>query len=121
MLDRPTPEAASPLPLKGAPPAAGQSPLRGGRLALLWLLGALVAPSASAQDTEAEVRKIDKPQMRITLKHAEIKKLDMPPMTMVFRIKDAKLFDGLNVGDKIMIAADQIDGHYTVTAIQKKP
>jgi alanine-glyoxylate transaminase/serine-glyoxylate transaminase/serine-pyruvate transaminase len=30
--NRPTPEAASPLPLKGAPPAAGQSPIRGGRL-----------------------------------------------------------------------------------------
>jgi hypothetical protein len=28
----PTPEAASPLPLKGAPLAAGQSPIRGGRL-----------------------------------------------------------------------------------------
>jgi alanine-glyoxylate transaminase/serine-glyoxylate transaminase/serine-pyruvate transaminase len=28
----PTPEAASPLPLEGAPPAAGQSPIRGGRL-----------------------------------------------------------------------------------------
>jgi hypothetical protein len=25
-----TPEAASPLPLKGAPPAAGLSPIRGG-------------------------------------------------------------------------------------------
>jgi hypothetical protein len=27
-----TPEAASPLPLKGAPPAAWQSQIRGGRL-----------------------------------------------------------------------------------------
>jgi Cu(I)/Ag(I) efflux system periplasmic protein CusF len=75
---------------------------------------------ASAQDTEAEVRKIDKAQMRITLKHAEIKKLDMPPMTMVFRIKDAKLLDGVAVGDKVLMTAEQIDGHYTVIAIQKK-
>ena len=32
MLDGSTPEAASPLPLKGATPAAGQSPIRGVRL-----------------------------------------------------------------------------------------
>jgi Cu(I)/Ag(I) efflux system periplasmic protein CusF len=82
---------------------------------------ALLSPLASAQDAEGEVRKIDKAQSKITLKHGEIKKLDMPPMTMVFRLKDAKLLDGVAVGDKVTFAAEKIDGNYVVTQITKAP
>ena len=77
------------------------------------------ALGANAQSVEAEVRKIDKAQGKITLKHGEIKKLDMPPMTMVFKVRDPKMLDGLNVGDKIRIDADKLDGQYTVTALSK--
>jgi Cu/Ag efflux protein CusF len=77
---------------------------------------ALAGPMA-----DGEVRKIDKGQAKITLKHGEIKKLDMPPMTMVFRIKDAKLLDTLAVGDKVKFAAEQRDGQYVVTEIVKAP
>jgi hypothetical protein len=35
-MNWPTPEAASPLPLKGATLAAGQSPIRGVRLGVLF-------------------------------------------------------------------------------------
>ena len=76
--------------------------------------------AAFAQDTEAEIRKIDLAQAKITLKHGEIKKLDMPAMTMVFKLKDAKLVEGLTVGDKVNIAVEQIDKQYVVTAIEKK-
>lgn len=76
---------------------------------------------AWAQDTDGEVRKIDKAQSKITLKHGEIKNLDMPPMTMVFRLKDAKLLDRVAVGDKVRFAAEKIDGNYVVTQITKAP
>jgi Cu/Ag efflux protein CusF len=87
----------------------------------LFLSLALTAVTAAAQDTEGEVRKIDKAQSKITLKHGEIKKLDMPPMTMVFRVKDAKLLDAVAAGDKVKFTAEQIDGNYVVTALVKAP
>ena len=87
-----------------------------------WMIAiALTATTlcASAQSVEAEVRKVDKAQGKLTLKHGEIKKLDMPAMTMVFKVRDPKMLDGLNVGDKIRIDADKLDGQYTVTALSK--
>jgi Cu(I)/Ag(I) efflux system periplasmic protein CusF len=80
------------------------------------------AALAQAPDmTDAEVRKIDKAQSKITLKHGAIKNLDMPPMTMVFRAKDAKLLDGLAAGDKVKFVAEQIDGNYVITQVVKAP
>ena len=85
-------------------------------------LSLLTATLALAQAlTDGEVRKIDKAQGRITLKHGEIKNMDMPPMTMTFRVKDAKALDTLAVGDKVRFAVDKIDGQYTVTTISKAP
>jgi Cu(I)/Ag(I) efflux system periplasmic protein CusF len=89
-----------------------------------WIVAAALSLSAlavSAQGTEAEVRKIDAAQGKVTLKHGELKNLDMPAMTMVFRVRDPKMLDGLNVGDKVRIDADKIDGQYTVTALRKAP
>ena len=81
-----------------------------------------VGAFAQATDmTDGEVRKIDKETKKITLKHAEIKSLDMPPMTMAFHVKDAKMLDGLAVGDKLRFQAERIDGKYTVTSISKVP
>jgi Cu(I)/Ag(I) efflux system periplasmic protein CusF len=81
------------------------------------LLAATTALAAAAEMTDGEVRKVDKAQARITLKHGEIKNLDMPPMTMVFRVKDARLLDKLAAGDKVRFAAEKIDGQYVVTEI----
>lgn len=85
------------------------------------LLLALSALGAQAQSTDGEVRKIDKAQGKITLKHGEIKSLDMPPMTMVFRVKDPAMLDRVAVGDKVRFDAAKVDGQYTVTAIGKAP
>jgi Cu(I)/Ag(I) efflux system protein CusF len=71
--------------------------------------------------TSAEVRKVDKAQSRITLRHGEIKSLDMPPMTMVFRVKDPRLIEKLAVGDKVLFNAEKIDGNYVVTLIEVTP
>jgi len=85
---------------------------------------ALVTLGAAAQATgtdlaEAEIRKVDRDAKKITLKHGPIKNLDMPPMTMVFQVKDAALLDNLKAGDKVRFSADQQQGAYVVTAMQK--
>ena len=67
---------------------------------------------------EGEVRKVDKEQRKVTVKHGEIKSLEMPPMTMVFRVKDAALLDKVKEGDKIMFAAEKIEGNITITQIE---
>lgn len=78
------------------------------------------AAQTTAKDmSEAEVRKIDKDAKKITLKHGPIKNLDMPGMTMVFQVRDAALFDKIAVGDKIVFAAEKMQGAYVVTAVEK--
>jgi len=67
--------------------------------------------------TDAEVRKVDVGNKKITLKHAEIKNLDMPPMTMVFRVKDPAMLDKVQAGDKVRFKAEQIGGSLVVTEI----
>jgi Cu(I)/Ag(I) efflux system periplasmic protein CusF len=73
-------------------------------------------PAATMAD--AEVRKIDLENLKITLKHGEIKNLDMPSMTMVFQMKDAALFKDIKVGDKIKFAAEKQGRNYVVTEVQ---
>ncbi|MCU0813300.1 MAG: copper-binding protein [Burkholderiaceae bacterium] len=75
--------------------------------------------TAAAQTADGEVRRIDKAQGKITLRHGEIKSLEMPPMTMVFRVQDPAMLERVAVGDKVKFDAAKIDGNYTVTAISK--
>jgi Cu/Ag efflux protein CusF len=88
------------------------------RLTLFAAL-ALATGLAAAQAVDAEVRKVDTAQGKLTLKHGEIRKLDMPPMTMVFRVASKSMLDGLKAGDKVKVEVDKIDGQYTVTALSK--
>jgi Cu(I)/Ag(I) efflux system protein CusF len=76
------------------------------------------AGSAPASMTVGEVRKIDKAQGKLTLRHGPITNLGMPGMTMVFHVADPKLLDGLKEGDKVRFEADKINGTYTVMAIE---
>lgn len=79
-----------------------------------------VATAAPMADmTDGEVRKIDKTARKLTLKHGPIKNLDMPGMTMVFQVKDAALLDKLAAGDKIVFTAEEQQGAYVVTAVNK--
>ncbi|HEU0202486.1 MAG TPA: copper-binding protein [Burkholderiaceae bacterium] len=80
-------------------------------------------PSApkDAALTEGEVRRINKEQKKITLRHGEIKGLEMPPMTMVFNVRDPALLDQVQVGDKVRFAAEKsADGTFFVTALEKR-
>jgi Cu(I)/Ag(I) efflux system protein CusF len=76
------------------------------------------ASAASPAMIEGEVRKIDKENQKITIKHGEIKNLGMPSMTMVFRVKDPAVLDRLQPGDKVRFVADRINGAIVVTQIE---
>ena len=75
-------------------------------------------PAAAAPQSDGEVRKVDKPQGKLTLRHGPLQNLDMPAMTMVFRAADPKLLEGLKDGDKVKFSADRVNGAFVVTAIQ---
>jgi len=88
---------------------------------LATLLATGLAASAFAQSafTDGEVRKVDKKNGKITLKHGEIKNLDMAPMTMVFGVKDKALLDKVKAGDKVKFTADKdAAGDLVVTGLE---
>ena len=74
--------------------------------------------AAAAPQSDGEVRKIDKEQGKLTLRHGPLQNLDMPAMTMVFRVADPKVLDTLKEGDKVKFTAEKVNGAITVTAIQ---
>ena len=79
------------------------------------------APTSAAADAatlaDGEVRKVDKENGKITLKHGEIRNLEMPGMTMVFRVRDAAMLDTVKPGDKIRFKAEKTQGAFVVTEI----
>lgn len=76
------------------------------------------AAATSLPMTDAEIRKIDLENKKITLKHGEIKNLDMPGMTMVFQVKDTAMLEKVKAGDKVKFTADKVNGAYTVMSIE---
>ena len=85
--------------------------------ALVLTLGSAFAQAANFN---GEVKKIDEGAGKITLKHGPAKSLGMDePMTMVYRVKDPALLKQVKVGDKVKFEAQEGDGGYTITTIQK--
>lgn len=78
----------------------------------------LPSVNVSADMTEGVIRKIDKINNKITIKHGEIKNLDMPGMTMVFQIKDPLMLDTVNTGDKVKFKVEKMGGAFVITDIQ---
>ena len=74
--------------------------------------------TSAAPQSDGEVRRVDKEQGKVTLRHGPLQNLDMPPMTMVFKAADPKMLDGLKEGDKVKFTAEKVNGAFTVTAIQ---
>jgi len=95
------------------------------RLATLALLLPSLMPLASWSQSDdkvaGEVRKVDRDNQKITIKHGEIKSLDMPPMTMVFTVKDPALLEAAKPGDKVRFWVAREDGKFVVTAIEAAP
>ena len=83
-----------------------------------------VSPDQGASSTapspmsEGEVRKIDKEQGKVTLRHGPIQNLDMPGMTMVFKVADPKMLDAVKEGDKVTFSAEKVNGAITVTRME---
>ena len=76
------------------------------------------ASATSAEMAEGEVRKVDKENQKLTIKHGPLKNLDMPGMTMVFQVQDAAMLDKVQAGDKIRFVAEKLDGKFTVTKME---
>lgn len=74
---------------------------------------------AAADMTEGEIRKVDKDNKKLTIKHGDIKNLDMPGMTMVFQVKDPAMVDQVKVGDKIRFKAEKASSGFVVTELQQ--
>jgi len=72
----------------------------------------------SAGMTDGEIRKIDRDNNKITIKHGEIKNLDMPGMTMVFQVKDPAFLDKVKKGDKVIFRAEKSGSAFIITKIQ---
>jgi Cu/Ag efflux protein CusF len=72
----------------------------------------------AASTTNGEVRKVDREQGKLTLKHGPIANLEMPGMTMVFKVADPKMLDSVKEGDKVRFEAAKVNGAITVTAIE---
>lgn len=106
-------------------------------LPLLTILAALAAPAAlrAADDTDshaahghadaqnlpwvnAEVRKIDKDNQKLTLRHEAIPNLEMEGMTMTFTAAKPEMLEGLKVGDKIRFSAERKEGKAVITRVE---
>jgi len=91
-------------------------------LALAMLSGALAPPAANAQAalTDGLVTKVDVSAKKITIKHGPMKKFDMDEgMTMVYAVKDPALLTKVKAGDKIKFDADNVNGQFVVTTVEK--
>lgn len=93
-------------------------PILGAGLLALAALASTPVLAQPADMTDAEVRKVDKENKKITLKHGQIRNLDMPPMTMVFNVNDAAMLDKIQPGDKVRFRAANDSGKFTVTELQ---
>jgi Cu(I)/Ag(I) efflux system protein CusF len=78
------------------------------------------AASAQSALIDGQVTKVDPLAGDITIKHGPIKKLDMDhAMTMVFHAQDPAMLKNVKAGDKIKFDAEDVNGQFTVTKIEK--
>ena len=84
-------------------------------------LSLTMAPGAWAQSLiDGTITKVDTSAGKITIKHGPIKKFDMDDgMTMVFRAQDPAMLKAVKAGDKIKFDAENVNGQFVVTTIQK--
>ncbi|MDP9928424.1 copper-binding protein [Variovorax paradoxus] len=80
-----------------------------------------VAQPAASDLTDGEIRKVDKDNKKLTIKHGPLKSLDMPSMTMVFAVSDESVLDKFQAGDKVRFDAGKMDGKIVVMRIEPAP
>lgn len=74
--------------------------------------------TAAPELAEGEIRKVDKDNKKLTIKHGPLKNLDMPGMTMVFGVRDDAMLDKFETGAKVRFQAEKVDGKIVVTNIE---
>ena len=75
---------------------------------------------AQAALTDGQVTKVDASAGKITIKHGPMKKFDMDEgMTMVYRAQDPAMLQAVKAGDKVKFDAENLNGQFVVTKIQK--
>jgi Cu(I)/Ag(I) efflux system periplasmic protein CusF len=88
-------------------------------LALTLSLGSQGA-IAQADLIDGQVIKVDQSSGKITIKHGPAKRLGMETgMTMVYKAQDPAMLKAVKAGNKIKFDAEQVNGQYTVTRIEK--
>lgn len=79
-------------------------------------------PKANANneyDVKGKVVSVDLAKPTVTLDHEDIPSL-MKAMVMEFRVKNAKLLEGLKAGDQVQGRMKKSDGSYMITQLEKK-
>jgi Cu(I)/Ag(I) efflux system periplasmic protein CusF len=91
-------------------------------LMLSIALSVAFAPYSRAQSlTDGLVTKVDASAGKITIKHGPMKKFDMDEaMTMVYTARDPALLQAVKAGDKVKFDAENVNGQFVVTKIQKQ-
>jgi Cu/Ag efflux protein CusF len=83
---------------------------------------AALSPALAQQPAliNGQVTKVDQSAGKITIRHGPIKKLGMDHgMTMVFSAQDAAMLKGVKAGDRVKFDAEDVNGDYIVTRIEK--
>jgi Cu/Ag efflux protein CusF len=91
-------------------------------MATLAISGVTLSGPARAQSalTDGLVTKIDVSANKITIKHGPMKKFGMDDgMTMVYAVKDPAILGAVKSGDKVKFDADDVNGQFVVTKIEK--
>jgi len=88
-------------------------------LAITLCLGAQAGLAQSAL-IAGQVVKVDEPAKKITIKHGPIPKLNMDEgMTMVYAAPGPNMLKAVKAGDKVNFEAEQLNGQFTLTKIEK--
>jgi len=77
------------------------------------------ANAQAAETVNAEIRKIDAENGKITLKHEALTQFNMGAMTMVFRVEDPSLLASFGVGDKVKFVPAKKNGQFVVQSMEK--
>jgi Cu/Ag efflux protein CusF len=79
------------------------------------------APGSGSADYEikGKVTALNPDKPAVTLDHEDIPGL-MKAMTMEFRVEDAKLLEGLRVGDRVQGRVKKTESGYLITRLEKR-
>ena len=81
----------------------------------------VTAVAAQEPSISGEIRKIDENAGKVTLKHGPARSLGMEEgMTMVYRVNDPAMLKQVKVGDHVKFEAENTDGGYVVTKLQRQ-